>query len=737
MPTIDDHEAEFWVRQIRLGVLIAVVIPLVGAIHVLVNWAPQQRWWAGPIAACGLAQLLILALPWRRWVRSGRVRAALFSWWLAHIPLLCFVSYVDVNGAVLYLPCVMLMVVTAAALFPPVLVVALGVVSLAGYFALLPTGLGVSSVLVVGLATVMGFVVTTSAVIAHNRRRMDARRRAAERRTEALLQNSPEVVVALGRDGIVQYASLSTRTVLGHAPESVTGELIDGLVHPEDLARMRTWMAALRSSAAGSTAEAELRLRRADGSWAVLDAIGTNCLDDPDLEAVVVSIRDVGGRKALEEQLSRQAFTDPLTGLSNRALFRDRLAHATARRDADVTLLLIDLDDFKDVNDNLGHSAGDELLTTIAGRLRAGVRPGDTLARLGGDEFAVLIESLDGRDAAATAERLLTELRRPIDLGGGDIRCTASIGVAGTGTGAADGEELLRNADLAMYAAKRQGRNAYAVFDETMYASVLAEARRRMEMEKALAEEQFVVHYQPVVDLPFQRVIGVEALVRWQHPELGLLGPNHFIDNAEESGLIVPLGRWVLQEACRQLARWQAGGVGGGLTMNVNLSARQFQYAGLVDDVREAIVSSGVEPGLLTLELTESMLLQDIDAASETLHALRALGVHLAIDDFGTGYSSLNYLKRLPVDVIKIDRAFITEVATDAGDKALVDAVVTLSRALSLKTVAEGIETDDQQEMLHRLGCEYGQGYLFGRPADPDTIEALLRERSEVSSLHV
>jgi diguanylate cyclase (GGDEF)-like protein/PAS domain S-box-containing protein len=736
MPGIDDHEAEFWVRQIRMGVLIAVVVTLLGAVHVAFNWEAGRRGWALPIAAVGLAQSLLWLLPWRRLVRDERVRSALFCWWLMQVPLLVFFAYVDVNGAVLYPPCAMLMVVTASALFRPATVVGLGTLSLAGYLLLLPAGAPVSGVLVIGLASVMAFLVAVSVVIAHNRRRMDERRRAAERRTEALLQNSPEAVIAIGRDGTVSYASPSTQGMLGYPAAAVTGELLGGLVHPEDLPRIRTWLGALRSSPAGTTDNAETRMRRADGSWVVLDAIGTNCLDDPDLEAVVISVRDIGGRKALEEQLSRQAFTDPLTGLSNRALFRDRLEHATARRDAEVTMLIIDLDDFKDVNDNLGHSAGDELLTTIAGRLRDGVRPGDTLARLGGDEFAVLIENLDGRDAAATAERLLTELRRPVELGGRDIRCTASIGVA-SATGDVTAEELLRNADLAMYAAKRQGRNAHAVFDEAMYASVINEARQRLEMEKALAEQQFVVHYQPVVDLPHQRVTGVEALVRWQHPERGLLAPNHFIDNAEESGLIVPLGRWVLQEACHQLARWQAGGVAQGLAMNVNLSARQFQYAGLVGDVRDALAASGVEPGLLTLELTESMLLQDIDAASETLHALRRLGVHLAIDDFGTGYSSLNYLKRLPVDVIKIDRAFITEVATDAGDKALVDAVVTLSRALSLKTVAEGIETDDQQAMLHLLGCEYGQGYLFGRPADPAAIETLLREHAGVSSLHV
>ncbi|MGK5682164.1 putative bifunctional diguanylate cyclase/phosphodiesterase [Actinoplanes sp. URMC 104] len=720
---LDEHGADYWARQVRVGALIALLVTLLGAVQVLANWAPAERWWAAPLIGAALAQGSLALMPWRRWVRDAGVRTALILWWVLEIPALAAVAYKDPNGVVFYLPCAMLIVILATALYRTVVVAALGVVAIAGFFALLPGHPGTGTALIAGMVSVMGCVVLITSIIAHNRRRLDDRRRVAERRTEALLQNSPEVVVALGRDGDVRYVSPSVRSVLGYDPASVTGTLLTELVHPDDLPRMRTWTATLRGSAPGTTAEVETRLRRADGSWAVLDAIGTNCLADPDLGSVVLSARDVGSRKALEEQLSRQAFTDALTGLSNRALFRDRLHHATARRDAGVTVLLIDLDDFKDVNDNLGHSAGDELLTTLAARLRDNVRPGDTLARLGGDEFAVLIEDLDGRDPGALADRLLRELRQPMRLGSRDIRCTASIGVADSRdlSGPA-GEELLRNADLAMYAAKRQGRNAYALFDPGMYASLVNEAQVRTEMEAALAGEQFVVHYQPVVDLPTQRVTGVEALVRWQHPERGLLAPQHFIDTAEESGLIVPLGRWVLQESCRQLARWNQAG----LRMNINLSARQFQDAHLVADVRDALATSGVDPACITLELTESMLLQDIDAATETLHALRRLGVRLAIDDFGTGYSSLNYLKRLPVDILKIDRAFITQVATDAEDKALVDAVVSLGQALQLQTVAEGIETDDQWATLRRLGCDYGQGYLFGRPADAETIEHLL-----------
>nr|WP_221381698.1 EAL domain-containing protein [Actinoplanes polyasparticus] len=721
LPRLDDHGVDYWTRQIRVGALIATLITLLGALQVVFVWVPERRWWAIPVTAAAVAQAVLAALPWRRWVQHSRVRSGLILWWVLELPTLAFLAYFDPNGVVYYLPCAMLIVILATALYPATAVAGLGVLAVAGFLALLPGHPGTSSVLVAGLLSVLGCVMLITVIIAHNRRRLDDRRRVAERRSEALLQNSPEVVLAIGRNDKVRYATPSMRTVLGHTPESVTGSLLITLAHPDDRPQLRGWMATLRSSAPGTVAEIETRLRRADGSWAVLDAIGTNCLHDPDLGAIVLSVRDIGPRKALEEQLSRQAFRDPLTGLSNRALFRDRLEHATARRDADVTVLLVDLDDFKSVNDNLGHSAGDELLTALAARLRDNVRPGDTLARLGGDEFAVLIEDLDGRDPGALAERLLHELRKPISVAGHEIRRTASIGVA---AGGESGEELLRNADLAMYAAKRQGRNAYALFDPEMYASLVNEAQLRAEMETALTEQQFVVHYQPVVDLPTQRLTGVEALVRWQHPERGLLAPQHFIDTAEESGLIVPLGRWVLCESLRQLAHWQRPG----FKVNVNLSARQFQDPALVTDVRDALAESGVDPACLTLEITESMLLQDIDAATDTLHALRRLGVRLAIDDFGTGYSSLNYLKRLPVDIIKIDRAFVTQVATDDGDKALVDAVVGLSQALRMQTVAEGIETDDQWTALRRLGCDFGQGFLFGRPVDPASIELLLDE---------
>jgi diguanylate cyclase (GGDEF)-like protein len=602
---LDDHEAEYWARQVRVGSCIAGVITIVGGARVALDWAVADRWWLIPVLIAGLVQGALALLPWNRYIRQLRVRRLLVIWWVAELPVLYLFAQHDSDGLLVYTSGSSLVLVLAAALFSPSIVVGLGVLSVAGFLALLPFESNLEIIGTLGLLAIMASLVGVNAIIAHNRGRLDARRRAAERR------------------------------------------------------------------------------------------------------------------------LSHQAFTDSLTGLANRALFQERLADAVAARNGrPVTVVLIDLDDFKNVNDDLGHTIGDDLLVTVAQRLGEQVRPGDTLARLGGDEFALLLGGTGATDSIALAGRLLDEIGRPVRLASRDLHPTASIGLADT-TG--DPEHLLRNADLAMYAAKRSGRNTYAVFDAAMYATVLQEAQQRAEMEVALRDQQFVVHYQPVVDLPTARMTGVEALVRWQHPVRGLLAPAHFIHHAESSGLIVPLGTWVLREACRQLAHWQRDSPGAtGLRMNVNLSIRQFQHAGLVDDVALVLSDTGIDPAGLTLEITESMLVDDIDAALDVLRALRALGVRLAIDDFGTGYSSLSYLQTLPVDTIKIDRSFVEHVATRADSVALVEAVAHLGQALGLHTVAEGIEDTAQRDVLVRLGCQYGQGYLFGKPQEPDEIAGLL-----------
>jgi diguanylate cyclase (GGDEF)-like protein/PAS domain S-box-containing protein len=726
---IDDHTAEYWARQIRIGTWVAVLVTSIGGVRIALNWPAGRHFWLVPVVAAVLVQTATLRAPWATLVRRGRVRKWLLVWWFGELPILVLFGLNDARGLMLYLPGAVLLLLTAAALWSPLVVIVLGAASVLGYCVLLPaqasTDVGTTIVLVAMMICVVGL----TAVNAQSRRRLDGRRHTAELRTVTLLEASADAVLAIGEKGYIRFVSSSAHQLLGWTAEQLMGSRFGEYVDPEQLDDIRAWMYEVWNTPPGQTLRTETRLIGADGEWVYVDVIGRTVNDHADLAAVVISLRDIGGRRELEAELQRQAFTDPLTGMPNRTLFSERLEQAVAgREDRPVTLLLLDLDDFKLVNDNLGHSAGDEMLTTIAERLRAQVRPGDMLARLGGDEFAILMEDLDPADAATLAARLLTVVREPVRLASREVMCTLSLGIAtATGGDAVSAEQLLGNADLAMYAAKRAGRNAFQIFDPTMTMSVLEEAQQRADLEHALEHEEFVVLYQPVVEMHSQRLTGVEALVRWQHPRDGLLGPYHFIANAEANGLIVPLGRWVLRQATQQLARWRAENPEAAqLRVNVNLSARQFQYAGLVDDVRAAIADAGIDPASLTLEITESMLMADIESAKQTLHALRRLGVRLAIDDFGTGYSSLSYLKQLPVDVIKIDKTFVDQVDVDADDVALVDAVVGLGQALKMQTVAEGIETDGQWAMLRRIGIDHGQGYLFGRPSSPEDIHAML-----------
>ncbi|GAA2604309.1 putative bifunctional diguanylate cyclase/phosphodiesterase [Paractinoplanes durhamensis] len=731
---VDDHTADYWVRQIRIGTAIAALGTLIGAIRVALSWDAGSRWWLVPVFAAVAVQIAAIKLPWRRLVRSKLIRRRLLLWWFAEVPILVLFAIADPAGMMVYLPGALLLLITMAALYTPRTVLVFGGLCVLCYVVLLPwqTGAGPATTFFLGgeFATLVGL----TAINAQSRRRLESRRRVTEQRAETLLEASADTVLAVGRDGTLKYVSGSIKQLLGFDAAELTGSRVAQVMTADRLGELHDFMNRMLNLPIGQSLRVESRLRNAAGEWVYVDVMGTNWINNPDLQAVVVSLRDIGARRELEQQLSRQAFTDSLTGMPNRVRFRQQLEEAVGDGgEAPVTVLLLDLDDFKLVNDNLGHSAGDELLTTIAERLRAQVRPDDVLARLGGDEFAILLRDLDPADASGLAERLLAAAREPIRLGSRDVTCSLSIGIATlTGmepdtAGMVAAEQLLGNADLAMYAAKRAGRNAYAIFDPTMTMSVLEEAQQRADIEHALEHEEFLVLYQPVVDMHTQRLTAVEALVRWQHPRDGLLGPYHFIAGAEANGLIVPLGRWVLRQACAQLAQWRAESpAAAGLHVNVNLSARQFQYAGLVDDVAAALADAGLDAASLTLEITESMLMADIETAKDTLHALRRLGVRLAIDDFGTGYSSLSYLKQLPVDVIKIDKTFVDEVHIDEDDVALVDAVAGLGAALKMQTVAEGIETDEQWATLRRLGIDHGQGYLFGRPAEPADIAGML-----------
>jgi len=460
--------------------------------------------------------------------------------------------------------------------------------------------------------------------------------------------------------------------------------------------------------------------------------ITSHQLDFDGTPAVLVAIQDVTERNRLEGQLRYRAFHDSLTQLANRSLFADRIEHAIARQaraEETIAVVVLDLDGFKTINDSLGHTAGDQLLVAAAQRLQNQLRPGDTAARLGGDEFAILLEDISALDeVAALADRLLDVFRAPFAVAGKHLLVSASLGVAMNhpGEGA---EELVRNADMAMYLAKSEGKACFRIYEPEMHDAALARLDLEAEFRTALLTGQFVVHYQPTVRIGSGAVCGFEALVRWDHPERGLLAPAEFIPIAEETGLIVDLGRWVLSQACGQARVWQAEHPDLDLGIAVNLSPRQFRDPRLIDDVAAVLVGSGLAADALTLEITESILLDDRDAAVACLYRLKALGVRVAPDDFGTGYSSLGRLRELPIDVLKIDKAFIDGVATDVESSGLVEAILRMAETLALDTIAEGVERSDQAARLASLGSELVQGYLYSRPLPPAQIPEYLRGR--------
>jgi diguanylate cyclase (GGDEF)-like protein len=431
---------------------------------------------------------------------------------------------------------------------------------------------------------------------------------------------------------------------------------------------------------------------------------------------------------AMVDAAFHQAFHDSLTGLPNRAAFLDRLDHALAiaeRSGAEVGVLFLDLDRFKTVNDSLGHAAGDELLVTVAERLQSCLRDGDTPARFGGDEFAVLLEGVGGTDEAeSVAARVLDEMRRPFEVQGRHLMVSASVGIA---TATRREGDVLRDADLAMYRAKTGGRDRHAIFEPEMHEALVEQLELESDLRSALDRDEFVVHYQPIVHLATGEILGAEALVRWDHPTRGLVPPGGFIPLAEETQLIVPIGRRVLRAACEQASRWLERH--GELTMAVNLSGTQLAQPDLVADVADALRDSGLPAQHLTLEITETVLMGDDEATMKRLRELKELGVRLAVDDFGTGYSSLQYLRDFPLDILKVAKSFVDGIADEEQGVALARAIVELGESCQLDVVGEGIELSEQREGLLELGCRLGQGFLFARPAEPQTIDALLSER--------
>jgi diguanylate cyclase (GGDEF)-like protein/PAS domain S-box-containing protein len=562
-----------------------------------------------------------------------------------------------------------------------------------------------------------------------------------EARFQSMVQYSSDLITLIGTDLRIIYQSPAVESVLGRSPDAVTGHLLSEFIHPDDLLTVQAQFTKVLTAGPRSSSTFEYRVSHLDGQWRTIDTVISNLLEQRSIGAIVLNGRDVSDRQVLEEELNHRAFHDTLTGLANRALFLDRLTHAMARADREpdpVAVLFLDLDDFKNVNDSLGHPAGDRLLVAVAERIRAATRPGDTVARFGGDEFAVLVESGTMPEAAqVVAGRITAALAPTLRVQDSDVAVRASIGIAIGKRPHETPDDLLRDADLAMYLAKHNGKGRFEMYRPDMHVEAVRRLETAVGVREGLAANQFEVYYQPIVVTHTGALAGVEALVRWNHPSKGVLPPLEFIPTAEATGLIIPLGRQVLRDATHQAEEWRRNGlVGDDFYVSVNLSGLQLQDPQLLDDVAQALEDSGLPPEALVLEITESALVQNLDLTLPRLKALTLLGLRLAVDDFGTGYSSFSYLADLPVSVVKIDKSFIDRVTPDPDGAAIVRGVVDLSRALGLTCIAEGVEGENQLAALDDLGCENAQGYLFARPASgADIADTLSRLNSPTQAV--
>jgi PAS domain S-box-containing protein len=576
------------------------------------------------------------------------------------------------------------------------------------------------------------------------------RRQLAERDQlfQLISENAADMIALVDSDGRRLYNSPAYLKVLGYSPEDLKATSSIEQIHPDD--RPRVLKAAEKARLTGRGERMEYRVRHKDGSWRTLESTASPIRNAKgQTDKLVIVNRDITERKRAEEMLAHNAFHDGLTNLPNRALFLDRLQHALtlSKRHPNYkfAVLLIDVDEFKIVNDSLGHPAGDELLIQIGQRLKDGVRRADTvsrpridgvpvrpandatLARLGGDEFAVLLDDIrDPIEAVRVAERVQAELASPFAVNQQEIVISASIGIASSTSPHTQAEDLLRDADIAMYRAKRAGKARCEVSDPAMHANAVKRLRLETDLRKALEQGEFRVYYQPIVWLQTGKIAGFEALTRWQRPE-GILSPIEFIAVAEEIGLIIPMNRQLLREACQHLQSWQSEFPSSPpLTMSVNMTSMEFAQPDLASEIRKSLEQTGVDPGCLQLEIIETIAMGDAEKSGHVLAQLKALGVRLSIDDFGTGYSSLSRLRRIPVDTLKIDRAFISNMDNDPENREMVRAIIMLAHNLGLKVVAEGTETEEQINLLKQLNCEMAQGYFFSRPADDQAMLRLL-----------
>jgi diguanylate cyclase (GGDEF)-like protein/PAS domain S-box-containing protein len=551
--------------------------------------------------------------------------------------------------------------------------------------------------------------------------------RESELRYRLLFEQNAAGVCVTTEEGTIIECNATFAEMLGYARLELTGMHIRDLhVRPLEHDEL---MLLLHDALTLNSVEVELKRKNGRQVWVLRNITLSG-------NRVHTTLVDISDRKRAEEQIEFHAFHDVLTQLPNRKLFTDRLSQAVThsrRTNKAVAVMFIDLDHFKSINDTLGHTAGDELLLSMSQRLRECVREDDTVARIGGDEFTVILNELRQPDDAATvAEKVLDAVKQPLTIGGMNVEVTASIGIAIYPTDGTDSESLLRNADSAMYRAKEAGRNTYQLCTADMKRRATERLSLESRLRRAVQEDQLLLHYQPQISLVSGRIIGAEALVRWNDPEHGLVHPSAFIPLAEESRLILPIDEWVMRTACRQFREWRDAGMEID-HISVNLSARQFQQSDLVEVVHRALTDAGISGHALELEITETAAMQNADVTVEILNALRELGVAISIDDFGTGYSSLNYLKRFPISSVKIDGSFIRDVVTSEGDAAIVSAVIGIARSLRLQVIAEGVETEEQLSFLRRRKCDAAQGYLFSRPVAPEKMTYMLNERRTVS----
>jgi diguanylate cyclase (GGDEF)-like protein/PAS domain S-box-containing protein len=541
----------------------------------------------------------------------------------------------------------------------------------------------------------------------------------------------------VGTNGHYLSVNHSLCELVGYSEEEMLRTTFQSITHPDDLgADLADLYQMLEGKSVTSTREKRYVHKDGHAVWTTVSA--SSVCDARGRPAhFIVQAQDITERKQAEEQLHHAAFYDSLTGLPNRAFFSDHLelavSRATQHKDHLFAVLFLDIDRFKNINDSLGHAVGDQLLKAVAGRLVNCVRPEDTVSRFGGDEFAILLNGIkQSAEALAVTERILREIEAPFKLSGYEVFTSTSAGIALSAIGYASPEEILRDADTAMYRAKEQGKGRYEVFDKLMHARAISRLQLETDLRRAIERDEFEVHYQPILNLADSRISGFEALVRWRHPERGLVSPADFIPVAEDTELIIPLGEWVLREACKQAREWQlAYPSNDPLTISVNLSGKQFKQPDLVSQIKQTLYQTGLDARFLRLEITESMVMEDAESATAMLRQLRSLNVQLSIDDFGTGYSSLSYLHRFPVNILKIDKSFVGRMSIDEESLGIVETVIALAAKLKMDVVAEGIETREQWDKLKAFQCKYGQGFLFSKPLPADDAARLLGEERE------